>query len=86
MRIATPAALAYSYYVDFYDEINLKAMPTNDNDYRVAAQQDIISYYLILLNIFQNFYELPGGKTYGNNVTFYGGTKSKTLAMKCSHS
>ena len=31
------------------------------------------------------FHELPGGKMYGNNYTFYGDTKIDTVVTKCFH-
>ena len=33
MKQTTYIAMAYSYYIGFYDRFQFKAMPTNDTDY-----------------------------------------------------
>ena len=70
--------LACSYYVVSMTHFNSKATPTNDTNYRAAVW---IGYYQLFPDIIGYFpynfkiHELPGGKMYGNNGKFYGGTK-----------
>ena len=58
---------------------NNKAMPTNDNDYRVVAWIEMLSNISHIVSKFVNF---RVAKINGNNGMFYGGTKYRHSSHK----